>query len=75
MLLEDVKRWLNATPFEPFLMHTAGGKALPVHHPELVHFPADTPLLEVYLPEDKMALVEPCHITHLETIAASNASA
>lgn len=36
MTSDGFKKMLGATPFRPFLIRYGSGRAVPVHHPELV---------------------------------------
>jgi hypothetical protein len=38
MFLKDVQHWLNAQPFEPFVMHLTSGERIVVRHPENCYF-------------------------------------
>jgi len=36
--IEELRRFHQAKPFEPFLLHVADGRELPVRHPEFLGF-------------------------------------
>jgi hypothetical protein len=43
MMKEQIRELLKAIPFEPFVIHTASGKSVPVVHPDFILAASDAP--------------------------------
>ena len=47
MMKEQIRELLRATPFVPFIIHTAGGKSVSVPHPDFILAASDAPYVFV----------------------------
>ncbi|MEL6328681.1 MAG: hypothetical protein AAFR38_03385 [Planctomycetota bacterium] len=43
MTSEDIRKLMRAEPFQPFRIHTLGGKRLDVPHPDFIYIPPKNP--------------------------------
>ncbi len=69
MTIDKVRKLYNARPFQPFEIHLADGRKIPVMHPE---FMAQSPrgrTLVVYLPNDDFDMIDVDLVTDLEVKA------
>ncbi len=75
MTRDDVGQWLKREPFVPFAIHTAGGRAFEVHHPEYAALGRTTMVL--YFPDSdrwvELALFQIDTLEKLEAEAAKGA--
>ena len=65
MTIEQMRRLYSARPFEPFTIHLADGRALPVLSPELMSFSASGRTIVVYH-KDAFDIVDLLLVTSLE---------
>lgn len=68
MEISRVKEVVQASPFRPLRIRTSDGKSIPVLHQEVVYFVPNQQLLIVAKEKGGLYIIEPDHITHLETI-------
>jgi hypothetical protein len=66
MMKEKIRELLEATPFVPFFIHTAGGKTVRVHHPDFVLAASDAPHVVVEEPNGRIHTLNIMLITSLE---------
>lgn len=74
---QEINKFLRATPFVPFRVHTSDGKHLDIKHPELafvtrwmliVGRPVADPKEDI---PDQADLVSPLHIVRLEPLVTA----
>jgi hypothetical protein len=63
---EKIRELLEATPFVPFLIHTAGGNIVRVHHPDFVLAASDAPHVVVEEPSGRIHTLNIMLIISLE---------
>ena len=66
MTIEQVRKLYSARPFQPFVMHLAGGRAIPVSHPEFMAAAPSGRTIVVYLPDDTAEIIDLLLVTDLE---------
>ena len=66
MTTERVRKMHQARPFEPFEIHLADGRRLPVRHPEFLSFSASGRTIVVSLPDDTFESVDLLLVTSLK---------
>lgn len=58
MTIERIRQLLDVQPFQPFVMHLADGREVPVHHRELIIAAPSGRTLIVVQPDDTMNIVD-----------------
>jgi hypothetical protein len=66
MTIEQLKKMLRAQPFQPFEIHLADGRALPVEHPEFVGQSPSGRTIGVGLADDTIEIVDLLLVTSLK---------
>jgi hypothetical protein len=66
MSVEQVRRLYEAQPFQPFTLHLADGRQIPVHHREFIAFSPTGRKLFVYQPDTSFNIVNLYLVTDLE---------
>jgi hypothetical protein len=66
MMKEQIRELLRATPFEPFIIHTAGGKSVRVVHPDFILAASEAPHVIVEEPNGRNHTINVMLITSLE---------
>lgn len=66
MIIEKVRDFYNAQPFQPFVMHLADGRQIPVQHPEFIATAPSGRTVTVYQPDDTLNVVDLLLVTDLE---------
>jgi hypothetical protein len=66
MTIERLRHLYQARPFQPFDMHLADGRSLPVDHPELLGFSTSGRTVAVGLPEGVIEIVDLLLVTSLK---------
>jgi hypothetical protein len=66
MMKEQIRELLHASPFVPFYIHTAGGKAIFVPHPDYILAASDAPHVIVEEQNGKTHTINVMLITSLE---------
>jgi hypothetical protein len=74
MTIEQVKKLYEAEPFQPFVIHLADGREVPVHHREFIMAVPSGRTLIVAQPDDTVNLIDLLLVTDLELKPASNGS-
>ncbi len=70
MSSSSIRRLVDATPFRPFAIHLADGRAIPVHHREFIMIsPADLDFV-VYQPDGAIDVVATNLVTGLQLKAS-----
>jgi hypothetical protein len=71
MTIEKVRAFYEATPFQPFVIHLADGRALKVQSPEFLATAPSGRTITVYQPDDSLNVIDLLLVTDLE-IPAGN---
>ena len=71
---EKIRELLRTTPFVPFIIHTASGKAVHVPHPDFILAASDSPDVIVEEPNGQMHIINIMLITSLEKGASPQAA-
>lgn len=74
MTIEQLRHFYNAQPFQPFVMHLADGRTIPVHHREFMASAPSGRTVTVYQPDDTMNVIDLLLVTDLEVKPAGNGS-
>jgi hypothetical protein len=72
MTIEQLRNFYNAQPFQPFLMHLADGRNIPVRHREFLMPSPSGRTVIVYQPDDSFNIIDLLLVTDLEV--TSNAA-
>jgi len=72
MIIEKVRDFYNAQPFQPFVMHLADGRQIPVQHPEFIATAPSGRTVSVYQPDDTLNVVDLLLVTDLEMKPGKN---
>jgi hypothetical protein len=76
MLKEQIRLLLHATPFVPFVIHTASGRSFRVEHPDFVlAAPSEAPHVFLEDPSGRVHTINVMLITSLEKEPASPSTA
>jgi hypothetical protein len=67
MTLEQVRSLYKAEPFQPFVIHLADGRHVPVLSREFIMAAPSGRILVVYQPDDTMNFIDLLLVTDLET--------
>ena len=74
MTIEQVKKLYNATPFQPFVIHLADGREVPVVHRDFIMAVPSGRILVVALPDDTVDLIDLLLVTDVEVQTGRNGS-
>ncbi len=74
MTIEKLKDVYNAQPFQPFVIHLADGREVPVHHREFILTVPSGRTIVVCQPDDTLNIIDLLLVTDLEPRPASNGS-
>jgi hypothetical protein len=74
MTIERIKELYEATLFQPFILHLADGREIPVLHREFVAAAPSGRTLVVFQPEDRMNIIDLLLVTDVELNPSSNGS-
>ena len=74
MTIEQLRNFYNAQPFQPFVMHLADGRAVPVMHREFMASAPSGRTITVYQPDDTLNVVDLLLVTDLEVKPPTNGS-
>lgn len=66
MTLEQVRSFYKAEPFQPFVIHLADGREIPVHHKEFVMAAPSGRILIVCQPDDSFNWIDLLLVTNIE---------
>jgi hypothetical protein len=66
MTLEQVQMAYSAEPFQPFVLHLADGREIPVHHREFMATAPNGRTIMVYLPDSTSHIIDLLLVTDLE---------
>ncbi len=68
MTVEQLRRTLQATPFQPFDIHLADGRSLPVQHPEMLAITPPGRTIGVALADGTIEIVDLLLVTSLKPL-------
>jgi hypothetical protein len=74
MTIEKVRELYDATPFQPFVIHLADGRELPVLHRDFMMAAPSGRAIVVMQPDDSMNIIELPLVTDLEIKKSGNGS-
>ncbi len=74
MTIEQFRNLYNAQPFQPFTMHLADGRHIPVHHREFVMTVPSGRTVVVCQPDDTLNIIDLLLVTDLELKASESSS-
>jgi hypothetical protein len=76
MTNEQVRNVYNAQPFQPFVIHLADGRQVPVRHRDFMMPAPSGRTMIVYQPDDSFKIIDLLLVTDLEvgSMAASQAA-
>ena len=74
MTIEKLRDMYNAQPFQPFVIHLADGRAIPVLHREFIMAAPSGRTIVVMQPDDSMNIIDLLLVTDLELKPAKNGS-
>lgn len=66
MTLEQVRSFYKAEPFQPFIIHLADGREIPVHHREFIMAAPSGRILIVCQPDDSFNWIDLLLVTDIE---------
>lgn len=66
MTIEQIRIFYNAQPFQPFVMHLADGREVPVLHREFIASAPSGRTITVYQPDDTANIIDLLLVTDLE---------
>lgn len=72
MTIEQMRGVYDATPFQPFVIHLADGRAVPVHHRDFIMAVPSGRTLFVCQPDDTVNIIDLLLVTDLELQPATN---
>jgi hypothetical protein len=72
MTTEALKRFHQATPFQPFFIRLGDGQALTVHHPEFLAYSPNSRTAIVYSEDGSFQLIDLLLVTGLEVRNGKN---
>jgi hypothetical protein len=72
MTVEQMRKFIEAQPFQPFVIHLADGRQVPVNHREFVMSSPTGRTLSVYQPDDTLNVIDLLLVTDLEIKPATN---
>lgn len=75
MTIERIRETMNKEPFEPFLIHLADGRQIPVEHRELIMASPSGRTIVVMQPDDSMNIIDLLLVTDLEMKRGRNGAA
>ncbi len=74
MTSEQMRAAYDARPLQPFVIHLADGRAVPVNHREFIMAAPSGRTIIVYQPDDSHNVIDLLLVTDLEVAPASNGS-
>ena len=74
MTIEQLRTFYSARPFQPFVMHLADGRSIPVLHPEFMASAPSGRTVTVYQPDDTLNVIDLLLVTDLELKLSRNGS-
>ena len=74
MTIEQIKKLYNAQPFQPFVIHLADGREIPVVHRDFIMAVPSGRILAVAPPDDTVDLIDLLLVTDVEVQPGRNGS-
>jgi hypothetical protein len=74
MTIEQIRNFYNAQPFQPFTIHLADGRGIPVMHREFMASAPSGRTVTVYQPDDTMNVIDLLLVTDVEAKPKANGS-
>lgn len=74
MTIEAIRRLIDAQPFQPFTMHLADGREIPVHHRELIMALPSGRTIIIGQPDDTVNIVDLLLVADIELKMRRNGS-
>jgi hypothetical protein len=74
MTIEQLRNVYDAQPFQPFIIHLADGRSVPVHHREFIMSAPSGRTIYVVQPDDTVNIIDLLLVTDLEMKPAANGS-
>jgi hypothetical protein len=74
MTIEQLRNVYDAQPFQPFIIHLADGRSVPVHHREFIMSAPSGRTIIVAQPDDTFNIIDLLLVTDLELKPAANGS-
>jgi hypothetical protein len=71
MTIEQLRNVYNAQPFQPFLIHLADGRHVPVRHRDFIMPAPSGRTVIVYQPDDSFNIIDLLLATDLEVASAA----
>ena len=71
MTIAQIKTACSAQPFQPFNLHLADGRQIPVRHPEFLIVPPVGRILIVYQRDGASNMVDALLVTDIEILSPS----
>ena len=66
MTIKEIRNLYEARPFQPFIIHLADGRTIPVDHPEFLASSPSGRTIIVYRQDDSFNIVDLLLVTDLE---------
>jgi hypothetical protein len=74
LTIEQLRTAYNAQPFQPFVVHLADGRAIPVQQREFILSAPSRRIVTVYQPDDSMNIIDLLLVTDVEIKPEANGS-
>lgn len=74
MTIEQLRNLYNAQPFQPFVIHLADGREIPVRHREFIATAPSGRTIIIYQPDDSFNIIDLLLVTDIELKPAANGS-
>lgn len=74
MLISDVRKLYQATPFRPFIIHMADGRQISVYHRDFIIGSPNGLTVVVYQPDGAFDIIDVELITSLQVLAPATAA-
>ncbi len=72
--IEDIRRYYQAAPFEPFDVRMSDGRVYAVDHPEFLHLSRNGNVIYFTTEDDRLITIAVAQITTLEKVNAPRAA-
>jgi hypothetical protein len=70
--IDKIRKFYDAQPFQPFVIHMADGRQVPVHHPDFMAAAPSGRTVTVYQPDDTLNVIDLLLVTDLEAKRPGN---
>lgn len=74
MTIDQLRRFYDAKPFQPFVIHLADGREIPIEHREFIMAAPSGRTVSVYQPDDTLNVIDLLLVTDLEIRSRQNGS-